>query len=352
VQQDVIEKGIALVFGNCNHTNPGHWSKAMPYAHLSLEERICLAGLYRQGFSIRAMAVMLERHPSTLSRELTRNRSPVFGLYNPVAAHRRAQKRQQWERECPKSKSPQLLEQVRQGIERGWSPEQIAGRLRLEHPEDKGRWISHQTIYALVAGDPRLARMLRRAGKKKKKRYGGGADGRGRLRGCRPISQRPGEVERRARLGDWEGDVMRGGKGKAVVMGFVERKSGFFLAGKGADRSAQAMLEAARKAFLPFPHHLRLTLTLDNGKENACHRDLERHLGFKVYFADPGSAWQKGSVENTFGLLRQYMPKKADIAQYSARQVEGFVSALNNRPRKRLGYRTPSEAFLESMCRT
>lgn len=316
----------------------------MPYKHLSLDERFCIASLSWQGLTIRAIAAILERHPSTISRELARNKSPVQGLYNPVAAQRRAEERQQWTRLCPKSKSLRILKKIRQGIEAGWSPEQISGRLRLDHPGDDEWRISHQTIYAVANGDPALRKKMRRSGKKKRKRYGG-PDGRGRLASCRPISERPKVVTARARVGYWEGDVMRGGKGKAVVVGFLERKTGLFLARKRPERTAQAMLEAAQEAFSSFPDDLCLTLTLDNGKENSCHAELEKLLGLKVYFADPGCAWQKGCVENTFGLLRQYMPKKANIAGYTAKQLEQFVDALNNRPRKRLGYRTPSEAY-------
>ncbi len=320
----------------------------MPYKHLSLDERFCIAGLSWQGYSIRAISSILERHPSTVCRELKRNRPPVWRLYSPVAAQRRAEERQQWSRPCPKSKSPRILEKIRQGIEAGWSPEQIAGRLRLEHPGDDEWWVSHQTIYAMVACDPALRKKLRRSGKKKRKRYGGGPDRRGRLAACRPISQRPRVVAARARRGDWEGDVMQGGTGKAVVMGFLERQTGLFLASKRPDRTAQAMLKAAQSTFSSFPDHLRLTLTLDNGKENSCHAELEKLLGFKVYFADPGCAWQKGSLENTFGLLRQYIPRKTNIANYTAKQLEDFVDALNNRPRKRLGYLTPNEAFIQA----
>jgi len=316
----------------------------MPYKHLSLDERFCIASLSWQGITIRAIATILGRHPSTISRELARNKSPVLGQYFPVAAQRRAEARQQWTRPCPKSKEPRFLEQIKKGIEAGWSPEQIAGRLRLEHPGDDEWRISHQTIYAVANGDPALRKKMRRSGKKKRKRYGG-PDGRGRLASCRPISTRPKVVASRSRVGDWEGDVMRGGKGKAVVVGFLERKTGLFMASKRPDRTAQAMLEAAEDVFSSFPADLCQTLTLDNGKENACHAELEKHLGFKVYFAAPGCAWQKGCIENTFGLLRQYMPKKANIAGYSAKQLEQFVDALNNRPRKRLGYLTPSEAF-------
>jgi IS30 family transposase len=321
----------------------------MPYKHLSLDERFCIAGLSWQGLSIRAIAAILERHPSTISRELARNQSPVQGKYNPVAAQRRAEKRQQWTRPCPKSKSSRFLEKIRKDIEAGWSPEQIAGRLRLEHPGDDEWRISHQTIYVLANGDPALRKKMRRSGKKKTKRYGG-PDGRGRFAAYRPISERPKVVASRSRVGDWEGDVMRGGRGKAVVVGFLERKTGLFLASKQPDRTAHAMLGAAEDAFSSFPNDLCQTLTLDNGKENACHAELEKLLGFKVYFADPGCAWQKGCIENTFGLLRQYIPKKVNIANYTAKQLEQFVDALNSRPRKRLGYLTPSEVFTKATC--
>ncbi|MGD9124279.1 MAG: IS30 family transposase [Desulfarculaceae bacterium] len=243
------------------------------------------------------------------------------------------------------------MDKIRKGVGAGWSPEQIAGRLRLEYPGDDEWRISHQTIYAVIARDPELGKNLRRLGKKRRKRYGGGPDRRGRLAACRPISERPKKVADRSRVGDWKGDVMQGGTGKAVVMGFLERKTGLFLASKQPDRTAKAMLEAAQGAFALFPHDFCLTLTLDHGKENACHSELEQMLGFKVYFADPGCAWQKGCIENTFGLLRQYIPKKVNIANYTAKQLEQLVDALSNRPRKRLGYRTPSEVFkIHSHC--
>lgn len=323
----------------------------MPYRHLSLDERFCIASLSWQGLSIRAMATILGRHPSTISRELARNKSPMLCQYFPVAAQRRAEKRQQWPRPCPRTKSPRFLEKIRKGIEAGWFPEQIAGRLRLEHPGDDEWRISHQTIYVVANGEPALRKKMRRSGKKKRKRYGG-PDGRGRLAACRPISERPKVVVARSRVGDWEGDVMRGGKGKTVIVGFLERKTGLFLARKKPDRTAPAMLAAAEDTFSSFPNGLCLTMTLDNGKENSCHAELERLLGCKVYFADPGSAWQKGCIENIFGLLRQYMPKKTNIANYTAKQLEQFVDALNNRPRKRLGYLTPNEVFTKLTCCT
>lgn len=190
-----------------------------------------------------------------------------------MAAQRRAEERQRWTRPCPKSKAPRLLEKIRKGIESGWSPEQIAGRLRLEHPGDDEWRISHQTIYAVVNRYPALRKKLRRSGKKKRKRYGG-PDGRGRLAAFRPISQRPEVVSARSRVGDWEGDVMRGGKGKAMVMGFLERKTGLFLASKWPNRTALAMLGAAEDIFSSLPDDFCLTLTLDHGKENSCHAEL------------------------------------------------------------------------------
>lgn len=324
----------------------------MPYHHISFDERYCIAGLLWLGHSLRGIAKILGRSASTISREVSRNRSPVLGSYSPVSAQRRYEARQQWVRAWAKSRSEPLLEAVVGGLESGWSPEQISCRLRLEHPEAPQWRISHQTIYRMVAKNQQLRGQLRRAGRRKRKRYGSGPDRRGRLPGCKPISDRPPVVQRRARAGDWEGDSMQDGKGKAVVMAFVERKTGYFLASKHATRNAQAMLSAASRAFSCLPQHLVQTLTLDNGKENACHEELEKSLGLPVYFADPGCAWQRGTCENTLGLLRQYIPKRFDISKVTEKQLQGYVTALNNRPRKRLGYRTPNEAFWDACCCT
>jgi transposase, IS30 family len=321
----------------------------MPYKHLSLEERTCIAVSLNMDCSLREIARVMKRSVSTISRELKRNSSPVEASYSPAPAQQRARKRSRWKRKRPKSEAPHLLKAVEESISAGWSPEQIAGRLQLGHPKEEQWQVSHQTIYAMVAKQPKLCKLLRRAGKKIKKRYGTGSDARGHLKDCKPISKRPAVVDKRKRFGDWEGDSMRGGKGRVVVLGFVERKTGFFKASRHLNNTADSMFRAAKKAFSDLPDSLLRTLTLDNGKENACHPEIKSQLGLEVYFADPGCAWQKGTCENTLGLLRQYVPKKKNIANVKAKQLRRYVDSLNNRPRKRLGYRTPKEAFVKAI---
>ena len=317
----------------------------MPYHHLNLDERTCIAGLIWQGHSIRAIADMLDRHPSTISREIQRNRSPKKRQYYPVAAHRRAQGRSQWTRKRPKRNDPDLRRLIEEKVVTGWSPEQIAGRLRLDYPQIPAKWVSHQTIYHMVNERPELHKGLRRAGRKYRKRSGPGADNRGRITNCKRIRQRPKIVGKRLRVGDWEGDSMISRQSKWVVLAFLERKTGFILAGKGVDHSSETMLAAARSVLGHLPGRLLHTLTFDQGKENACHQKIEEELGLSVYFTDPASPWQKGCCENALGLLRQYIPKGGDIAKVSDEQLQGYLAALNTRPRKRLNYQTPSEAF-------
>jgi len=317
----------------------------MPYSHLTYEERFSIAALLKSGVSAAEVSKVLGRHRSTIYREIKRNCSPVRGWYHPGKAHQRSQARKRWVRKRPKRDDLRLRQRVKRGIKLGWSPEQIAGRLRHEYEAAPWEWVSHQTIYTMVREDLGLPRMLRQGCKKQRKRYGTGKDRRGMLSGCTSISQRPPVVDQRGRLGDWEGDTMSGGKSKAVVGGFVERKTGFFLACTMADRSSESMLAAAKKVYSSLPGQVLHTLTLDNGKENACHGQIKKEIGLEVYFADPGCAWQKGAIENIFGLLRQYIPKKADISKVDQKEMDKYVAALNNRPRKRLGFRTPYEAF-------
>jgi len=344
--QLVVAEGIVLVFGKPNQKVNGHMERTMPYRHLSFEERFSIEVLLKSGETLSGIAKILGRHVSTISREIARNSSPRRGIYAHRPAQGRSQSRSQWPRKRAKRDDPGLRLYVSGKIKAGWSPEQIAGRLRRRHPAAPGRWVSHQTVYVMVRQDLGISTSLRQA-RKKRRPYGSGKDRRGRLSGCTPISQRPEVVDQRQRLGDFEGDTMRGGQKRAVVGGFVERKTGLFLARKLLDRSADSMLKASKEAFSYLPQQTLLTLTLDNGKENACHRELHEDIGLDVFFADPGRPWQKGAIESIFGLLRQYIPKQADISTISQRELDRYVDDLNNRPRKRLDYRTPFEAFNE-----
>jgi len=320
----------------------------MPYRHLTYEERFSIEALLKSGASAAGIARVLGRHRSTIYREIARNSSPSRGIYYCRQAHRTYQSRSQWTRKRTKRDDHELKQYVSTKVKAGWSPEQIAGRLRRNHPTAPSKRASHQTIYTMVREDLGIGKRLRQ-GRKKRRPYGAGKDPRGHLSGCNPISQRPAVVDQRQRLGDFEGDTMWGGKKRAVVGGFVERKTGFFLARTMPDRSSDSMLKTSKDVFSVLPYQALLTLTLDNGKENACHPQIHQEIGLDVYFAEPGRPWQKGAIENLFGLLRQYIPKKADISKVSQEEMEEYVEALNNRPRKRLGYRTPYEAFNESL---
>jgi IS30 family transposase len=233
-------------------------------------------------------------------------------------------------------------------LKRYWSPEQIAGRIRLDYPHDPTMRISWMTIYRYVRADREaggtLWRYLRQARKKKRKRYGSN-DQRGHLQGRTFIDERPAAVDARSRFGDWEADTMWGISRNAYLATFVERKSLYLIARKMNNRSARSLNEAALSGFKTIPKPLRKTLTVDNGKEFAGFSELQRRLGTDIYFAHPYAAWERGANENINGLLRQFLPKKTDLANYSEYLIRQAVKLINHRPRKKLGYRTPHEVF-------
>jgi IS30 family transposase len=242
------------------------------------------------------------------------------------------------------------MRQVERRLRARWSPEQIAGRWRqVRFKAEPERWISHSTIYRHVremrnaGGD--LHTFLRRYGNLRPKRYGSGTDGRGRIVGRVLIDQRPNVVNAQRRLGDWEGDTLHGPDRKAHVATFVDRKSLYLRAATMPDRKPASLLGAARRCFRAVPQRLRHTLTLDNGPEFRQFRSLEQALGLDVYFAHAYASWERPINENTNGLLRQYIVKKRPLHQVSSAELQRAVTALNNRPRKKLGYRTPREVF-------
>lgn len=321
----------------------------MSYRHLSLNERYVIHHLCLYGLSCREIARRLERHHSTVGREIVRNGPRHEGdVYFHEAAQRRAEARLRWPRSWRRRDHRRLHLYVVTGLRNDWSPEQIAGRLRRDHAADARMRISPETIYQWVYRDAaeggRLFDHLRRHHHKRRKqgRYG---SGRGLIPGRVSISERPVIVERRARFGDWEGDTVEGARGKGGIASLVERKCRYLLAAPLADKSAAAMTRETNGALKQVPPILRKTLTVDNGKEFAAFKAIERQTGLSVYFADPYSAWQRGCNENTNGLLRQYFPKGADLSALSRSELASAVKRLNHRPRKCLGYRSPHEVF-------
>ena len=233
-------------------------------------------------------------------------------------------------------------------LRRDWSPEQIAGRLRRDHGPDRRMRISHETIYQWIYRDAEddgtLFDHLRRRHRRRRKqgRYGAG---RGLIPGRVSIAERPAIVQRRARFGDWEGDTLEGARSKGGIASLVERKSRYVLAAPLCDKSAAVMAAQAGKALKWLPRCMRQTLTVDNGKEFAAFRTIEKQTGVNVYFADPYSAWQRGCNENTNGLLRQYFPKGSDLSGLNRFALASAVKRLNHRPRKCLGYQSPHEVL-------
>lgn len=300
------------------------------------------------GLSQAAMARRLGRSKSTISRELARNAGPS-GRYTAVNAQRRYRLRREPCRPSMKLASPALRNVVEQCLHTQWSPDQIAQTLALEFPGDKAMRVSHETIYGHVYADKRrggtLHQGLRRKHKKRRNRSHS-KDRRGIIKDRVLIHERPAIVETQARVGDWEGDTVIGKNHRGAVATFVDRKSLFLVAAVMPDKTAGALYTAALAAFIgTVPRRLRHTLTVDNGKEFASFKDIEHALGIDIYFAQPYCSWQRGINENTNGLLRQYLPKKTNFSNLTQQELKAYVDKLNNRPRKKLGYRTPAQVF-------
>ena len=321
----------------------------MPYNHLTENERYVISHLNCAGFSLREIARRIGRHHATVSRELKRNNKEYADTtYWYDWTHPEALKRRRKARHHRRRSSPHLVTYVKQKLKADWSPEIIAEKLKIEYPDDEEMRTSHETIYRWIYLDAKeggtLYHHLRRKRKKRRrqKRYG---SGRRFIPGRVSISERPDIVETRERFGDWEGDTIEGKRSTGYMATHVERKSRFLIAAKLADKKAESLTFESAKAFCHIPKEMRKTLTVDNGREFARFKELEHKTGFTVYFADPYSAWQRGTNENTNGLLRQYFPKGTDFRNITAEELAFVVTKLNHRPRKCLGYQSPYEVF-------
>jgi IS30 family transposase len=320
------------------------------YNHLSVEERNGIQTGLNLGLSRRALARRLNRAPSSLSREVRRGGGPS---YDAARAGQQASARR---RRGPRKLVPgsALERDVQAGLGRGWSPEQIAGRLKQMHPDEPSARVSHETIYAYIYAQPRgalrqlLIGALRQAHKVRLPRSRG-RDRRGRLRDMVSIHERPVEVQGRQVAGHWEGDLLKGASNASAVGTLVERKSRFVLLAKVDGPGADAVLEGFTRRLRTLPTRLRQTLTYDQGKEMARHRELAARLHLRVYFADPHSPWQRPTNENTNGLLREYLPKGIDLSGLSQRYLTQIATALNTRPRKCLGFATPEEVLAKEI---
>jgi IS30 family transposase len=315
----------------------------MTYRQITSEERYTIAALRREGFTSAGIARRLRRHRSTISREVRRNSSRWDGSYRPSKAIEKANgRRSRSRRNQHFTRADFAL--VEKRLKQDWSPEQISGHLRL-HGELS---ISHETIYIHVWRDKEagghLYRHLRCSPKLRRKRHNS-YDSRGRLAGKRHISERPPHVENRRTVGHWEIDTVVGKGAPDCVTTLVERKTGYALIRKLADRSMLGTSKRTKNLIRRAPDQFK-TITADNGTEFHDYESVERATGVKFYFATPYHSWERGSNENLNGLLRQYMPKRTSQAGITQRDCDRIAKKLNTRPRKRLGYRTPEECFL------
>ena len=312
----------------------------MTYTHLTQDERYQIHTLKRQGIKLARIAAELLRSPSTISRELKRNACPLG--YRPAQAHQTARTRQTQRRNAH-AFSPQQWSHVEAYLRLDLSPQQCSGRLLLEH----ALRISHECIYQHVYQDKAQGGSLvssLRCQKVRRKRYASGQERRGMLKDRVSIEERPAVVDKRSRIGDWEGDTVIGKGHQGVLVTLVERKSRYTLAAQLDSRHSTKVTQSIIELLGPHKHQCK-TLTIDNGKEFAEHAFIAKCLDAKVYFAHPYCSWERGLNENHNGLLRQYFPKNTNLLQVTQDEVNEAVYRMNHRPRKCLGYRTPHEVF-------
>ncbi len=312
------------------------------YRHLTHEERCQIGALKESGLSDGAIAARLGRDRSSVWRELRRNAGGGGG-YSPGEAQGRAEARRSAASSVPRRMTPDRWAQVEGLLAEGWSPEQVAGRLRLEGGWTVGRQWTSEHVRADRKAGGRLFLLLRRRGRKPNWR-GGRHSGRGHIPGRMDISERPDEVERKERVGDWEADTIIGKGHSGAVVSLVDRASKYTYLQR-VDRRTSAAVSAAMVEMPPpsaAPVH---TITADNGKEFAGHAGVAEALGAAFFFATPCHSWERGLNGHTNGLVRQYLPKGTDFRAVSDAEVRAVQDRLNARPRRALGYRTPAEVL-------
>lgn len=340
------------------------------YQQLSAEERGVIMAMKQDHASARSIAAVLDRSPSTVTRELRRNgyqclqdvgpmgRPRIAGGYDAHRAGVRSRRVRRAARPVRKLHPQSVLwAQVRHLLEQKWSPQQIAATLQREHPGQPAMQVSHETIYTAIYAAPRGALRrelvaLLRQGRGARRPHSRGADRRGALQDIVSIHVRPPEIEDRVLPGHWEGDLLKGARNQSSVGVLVERKSRLLVLAKMANATAEAALIGFTAKLNAIAEPWRQTLTYDQGKEMAQHRELTARTGVRVYFCDPNSPWQRGTCENTNGLLRQYLPKGTDLSVYSQAELDAIADQLNTRPRKTLDWRTPLQAFALAMTLT
>jgi IS30 family transposase len=314
------------------------------YAHLSIEERCEIARRRDAGQSVRQVAAALDRSPSSIARELKRNSGA--DAYRPSYASEQAQARR-W-RGCKLLRNPELQRLVLELLARGWSPEQVAGRLKREQGR---RVISHETIYRFIAAqitrtkDYAWRLYLPRAKSKRGFRGRSGGSAAQHIVDRVPIAQRPPQANDRANAGHWEADLMMFATYGQAILTLHERSSRLIWIRRQPNKAAAPVARNIQALLAPLPEALRQTITFDNGTEFALHHRLRQPLGIQTFFCDPYAPWQKGGIENAIGRLRRRLPRKTDLATLPPQRLRQLALLYNHTPRKCLGYQTPAEVF-------
>lgn len=316
------------------------------FHHLNLDERETIMVLIAKDYSVYYIANHLQRHPSTIYRELRRNSSVIYKTeYKAHRAQQRAENRWIENHQKERLKCPQLRNYVIKGLKKDWSPEQIAGRLSIEN---RGFKTNHESIYQFIYSESRdLIKNLRRSHRVRRKRGSAYQKRAPKVQNRTMIDKRPKMVEDREEPGHWEADTMISRSSKDAGLIAIERKSRKLFLSKLNRKSAEQVRKKLNCRLSKIPVQLRKTITFDNGTENAEHELIASVLGVETYFCHPYSSWEKGSVENVIGLIRQYIPKKTDLSKIEIKDIKIIESRINNRPRKCLGFKTPNEVYSE-----
>lgn len=345
-----IHKAPATVFSYLRyHGGIRPRQRVRSSTQLSLDEREEISRGLAANLSIRAIALLLDRSPSTICREIQRNGGNT--RYRATSADQAAWSRGKRPKPCILKTNGRLRDLVVEKLSRNWSPEQISAWLLLTYPEDEALRVSHETIYKTLFIQTRgLFRKELRSHLRTKRKFRHSkhhrAGSRGSIVDAVPISERPPEIEDRAIPGHWEGDLIQGSKNSFIAT-VVERQSRFVVLVKVDGKGTETVVSGLSRQMKKLPRLLQKTLTWDRGTEMANHREFTIATNMRVFFCDPSSPWQRGTNENTNGLLRQYFPKGTCVARYSQADLDAVAEELNNRPRKTLGFITPADKLAE-----
>lgn len=328
----------------------------MPGVRIEVSEREEISRGLVTGCSYRLIAARLDRPTSTVAREVERNGGRR--LYRAIDAHQRAWRCARRPKDAKLGVETRLRIEVENLLRKRWSPQQISNRLRRDHPDDERMWVSTETIYRSLYVQTRgalkreLTSCLRRGHAWRRPRNGR-VERRGKIANMVLISQRPAEVADRAVPGHWEGDLLMGASARSAIGTLVERSSRFTMLAALPDGRAPSQVNAALATTIQeLPTHLKRSLTWDQGKEMHRHAAFTIDTGVAVYFCDPRSPWQRGTNENTNGLLRQYLPDGTDLRTVTQHDLDLIADELNGRPRRTLNWRTPAEAFADFVATT